>query len=193
MDLDELRNTWRKLDSRLDRLECDNARMARELIAGRVTTSRDRLSRTYRTTALVGLLLPCLAIFIIQVLKLSVWVALAYAAFGIIGAVCNFAFARYISSCNYMSRPLLECLSHALAVRRWRWRLFALSFTLGCAVVIWFMYELAGAQGYSAVVGGFVGLVVGLVIGFVKFRRQGRLIQSMVDELSEGCESETGC
>ncbi len=186
MDVDNLKDIWKELDNRLERLESDNARMARELVAGRATTAQRELARSYRITALVGLLLPIGAPLLVSMLDIPVWFAVLYGLFGILATVANYMFSRYVVSRNYMSMPMLDALTHALRIRRWRMRLYFVSLTLGLLVIVGLMYELNLTQSIPAIYGAVVGLVLGIIIGIRKFLHQSAMTRKIIDELRSG-------
>ena len=183
MDLDELRNKWQNINLRVDRLDNDTRRIASELASGRVRTAQTKLANFHYRTALVGLCLPVLAPMIVTVMHFALWVAVIYAAMGIILAILNFLFARKIARSDYMSMPVVSALTQAVDIRKRQKQLQAVGITLGIIVIFSLFTQALDPSSKIILFGMLVGLGVGIPIGLIKYRRAIALARQLQDEL----------
>ncbi len=184
MNIDKLKANWLALSVQESAVESNCKAVADKIAAGKATGMQRKLAAYYKRTAIVGLVLPAIAPFLVFSLELSVFLAVLYGLYGIIMAAANLWMHSYIVSCDFISTPIAQSLRHSLNIGKWRARLFLAGFVLGCALLAVLFAELIGKSSDSVVMGAVCGLVVGSAIGFIKYRRMRKVYKQMLAELN---------
>ena len=186
MDLDNLKTAWRQMGERIGNLECENRRMAERLAAGKATTAQHRLASTAKRSICASAIIPFLAPLISNYLDFPVWVAVAYALFGVIVGVANLMLYNTITRCDYMSLPLVNAIENAVKIRRQLRNTRALGLSLGSIIILSFIYCILSTfetVDNSIIYGILIGFAVGAFIGARKWIEPTRLSNEIIREL----------
>ena len=189
-DLEQLRENWRRMSLRVDRLEADNRRMAKRLAAGRATSAQQKLAGFYRISAIASCLLPILAPSLTHV-GFPVWIATVYAVFGVIMAILQFTFYRKIIRSDYLSLPVVTALADAIDIARKQRLLRMFSLCTGGFVILSMILAAFNRLDTSILIAMTVGLIIGAAIGYRKYRKMSALVREMQDELRANLNEET--
>lgn len=179
MDLEKLKNTWKQLDGRIARLEAETLATAQRVVSEKVMGSQQRLVRSLRTNALLGLTMPFLGVLMLKVLICPVWIAVVYGLFGIVMAAIGFSFAGYIRKVDFLGIPVVEALAMADRIARMRRDILILSVSMGIVVVGLLMYACYLTGIIESIWGCVAGVIIGGIAGIIKLRHQNSLIRSI--------------
>ena len=185
MELEELKNQWNRLSVRVERLEEENRRLARELATGRAISSQTKLVRRLHQHAICGLILPVLSPFLITVLKMPLWVAICYAVFGIICMFIDLWLARTVKNNNLSTQTVMTSLRNMLRFKRNQRRIQCVLIVV-CFTFLAFAFFPYLAPEQHMFIGGLIGLVLGLIFGILEYRKKTRLINDIITELKGG-------
>lgn len=180
MDLENLKTTWQNLNVRVDRLEEENRRTTEALRRNRAKSAQMKLATSYKRTAFVGLLCPLLAPLCVHILYMPIWVAVIYAAFGLLMAALMLRSYWVTRYSNFMSLPIVEALQNAIRLRRRQNMVTTIGIAGGCIVIATFYIYLE-----VGIIGFFIGLALGLIIGIKKQLTQRELIREIEDSLRD--------
>lgn len=188
--LEMLREQWRRMSIRADKLEAKNAELVRKLMAERATSVKERIVGRCRRQAVLGFVLIPLGVAIYRSGQVSAIYAAIYAAFGLVMAVLGLMFARHIKATDFISLPTVEALREAVRIRTLQQRFRIFSWVAGAVLIGWFFVELWQPDRFASLIGGCVGLCIGLPIGISKEITNFRLTKQMVAELQadDACE-----
>lgn len=181
--LEILRERWRAVTIRADRLEAKNAELTRRLIAERATSVKDRVARRYRRQAMLGFVLVPLGVLIYVSGLVSIAFSVFYAAFGVVMAVLGLMYSGRMRKADFISWPTVAALRKAVELRNMQQRFSIFSWCIGGALMAWFVYEIWSPGQAGALIGGCIGLCVGLPIGISKELTNFRLTRKMIEEL----------
>lgn len=183
-ELERLRKNWHRAEMRNSRLEEENRRLAAELASGRAMSARDRLARHYRFQLIVSCCLPLLAPMIVWV-GFPVWFGMVYAFFGLLSAVLNIIFMRYIRSCDFAAMSIVAALQSAVTIARRRKILLYIMGTLDmllCGVFIRLVLDMGEPE---LVVAVFIGFFAGLAIAAYRVYKGNALVRAIKTELRQ--------
>lgn len=182
MEIDELKKQWQSLRVRVDSLEADNRRLASELAAGRIQTTRSKLVRLYRLNGLCGFLLPLLAPLMVKI-GFEDWLAIVYGVYGILLGCLNLWFSWSIGKADLIGTPVVEAVSKAIAIRKRQNVIRIVGIVFGAPVIASMFMQAADKSPDSMLAGMGAGLIVGLLIGIKKARQASKLGKSLQQEI----------
>lgn len=125
---------------------------------------------------------------IVEVVGLPLWIAVIYAAFGVLMSVLSFCFSSYIMRTDVINCPVVQAMKHVVHIRKYQERFRILSILLGSSVLLSMLAVMWQVSEIEIIIGFLVGLIIGLPIAIFKIRRQIRLtrqIQSALEEVRE--------
>lgn len=185
MDLDQLKNTWKEFDRRLERLEDESRRAAERVAQGKVRSGQQKLAASYRLNAVLGPVGACAVFFCAGLLHLPAWLTVALLLFFLGMGALSLIFCRRVARHDFLGEPSVKAVAYALKLRRQRIILCACGILAGAVLLAAFFFVLARAEMAPAIWGAAIGLVLGGVGGYLKFRRQSRLLRELTSELEE--------
>ncbi|MCH5220724.1 MAG: hypothetical protein J1F05_00120 [Muribaculaceae bacterium] len=183
MELEDLKDKWQKLNVRVEHLERDNKRLAAQLATGRALNAQKTLANMYMRIGTVGLVLPCLAPALVEVLNFDQWVACLYGIFGIVMMALDYSFAGYIRQNDYMTLPVVEALRSVIAVRKRQTMLRIFGITMGVIVIASMFGQVLGQNNSEVMYGMLIGLCLGTPVGVFMAYRSIKLVRTMQSEL----------
>lgn len=111
---------------------------------------------------------------------MPIWVAVIYAAFGLLMAALMLRSYWVTRYSNFMSLPIVEALQNAIRLRRRQNMVTTIGIAGGCIVIATFYIYLE-----VGIIGFFIGLALGLIIGIKKQLTQRELIREIEDSLRD--------
>ena len=185
MDFDQLKNTWKEFDRRLDRLENESRQAAIRVARGKVRSGQQKLARSFRINSAIALVGSIITVFCAGTLDLSVWLTCLMVLYLLAMGLASLLFSMKVANHDFMGEPTVKAIEYALRLRRQRLTLVATGAVCGLAVITTFFCQLANAGITPAIWGGATGFVVGLAAGYMKFRRQSQLLRQLTAELKQ--------
>ncbi len=153
----------------------------------RARTLTGKVARQYLVTAIGGLLLPPLIIWLAEEMPISLLLIICYSAFGIFCSVINFYVYRRIKRSEYISLPVVEAAERVAAATRLIGRVRIISTILMVPVLVMFFVEMSAVGDIYVVYGGIAGAVIGTIIAVIQWRRINRhlrLLREIFDQSS---------
>ncbi len=190
MDLEGLKDKWQRIAVKTDALEDGNRRLAQELASGRIRTAQRSLVDFYIKAGIIGLCVVALSPMIVTVLEFPIWVAVVYGVFGLIMSILNFCFSRRIARTSYISLPVVEALSLAVALRKKQKQLRAIGISFGLVVLLSLAVPAFDVSNDAVYIGFLSGLAIGIPLAIVKNRRATRLARKLQEELGRVGDSD---
>lgn len=185
MDLDNLKNTWKEFDRRLDRIEEESRQTALRIARGNVRSGLQKLALSFRINAVIALLATALVFFCSRTLALPGWLTAAFMVYLVCMGMAAFLFSRRVGRHDFLGEPTVRAVEYALSLRRQRLALVAAGIVCGAAVLAAFFFVLASKDLQRAIWGGMTGLAIGAAAGYMKFRHQSRLLRQLTAELRD--------
>lgn len=152
--------------------------------AARRTTEQQKLSRIYLQMAIVGLMMPNIAVMLQREIGMAPWLQSVYSLFGLIMAVVCFVMRCRIKSINYLSVPVAEAIEQISRLDRLQRLQQHISMTIGLAIAALLLFEFWENDDSYIFYAGVAGLVVGLTIGLTIRWRIRRTFRAWEDSLS---------
>lgn len=132
--------------------------------AARRTTEQQKLVKTFRNLAVVGLLLPALATQLQQI-GLSMTFAIIYSVFGIVMAIWYFILQRRINNLNFLNEPVIAAIEKIISLEKTHIMHRRVSIVVGLAIIGLALYEFWVKGEMILFYAGLGGAVVGVAIG----------------------------
>ncbi len=187
MELDELKTKWRELDERLDRTEAKMRSMAAEITAGRLTSAKQRLTRTFRITAVLPLLLPGCFMWIFRLLGADPGIAVhvLLGLFFVAILVRQIILLRMLSKIDPGTMSVRDACAAVLRLRK----VFLGGVIAGAVLAVPLLIALGiffSTFVQSSLLYGFAsGLIAGALVGVKVFLRISGEINAMRDALRD--------
>ncbi len=186
MDIDELKNKWQDIDCRTEKLEEENLRLSREIAAGKITGSKEKLTKSFKGSLAACFFLPILAPFTYKVMEMPLWFSWAYAIFGIIMGIFSLVICFRLRKIDLSIMSVLTAFEESLKIKQTIFYARLTGIVTGgilltelAAVILFKNNDLYMQMGFVG------GLVVGLGIGIYKIKRQHSLMRQIIDELQQ--------
>lgn len=184
-NLDLLKQQWKQLAARTDKLEDANRRLSERLAKSNVTSLQEMLATRIDQWGRVGYALPLLAPALYYIINIPWWYCLLYALFGIAMALTSVWFAGYVREKRLTILPVAEAVKRAVSIKLIQTRMRMCSFVAGMALLVLGGFLLPDVERESVVLGGIIGLVVGLAISIPRCIANARMARRMVEELQQ--------
>lgn len=171
-DIDFLKQQWNSIKP-----SADAARTLADIdVKGldRARTLSGKIARQYLVTAVGGLLLPPLIIWLAEEMPISLLLIISYSAFGIFCSVNNFYIYRRIRRNDYVSLPVVEAAKRVAALTRLIGRLRIIGTILMFPVLAMLFAEMAAVGDNNVLYGGITGAVIGAIVAVIMWRRTNR-------------------
>lgn len=150
----------------------------------RARTLTGKVARQHLVTAIGGLLLPPLILWLSEEIPMSLLLIICYSAYGIFCSIANLYVFRRVRHSDYISLPVVEAAKRVAAATRLIGRLRIVSIVLMTPVLVMLFAEIA-AVGDMYVICGIVGAVIGTVVAVILWRRMNRhlrLLREIFDQ-----------
>lgn len=183
--LDLLKQQWKQLAARADKLEDANRRLSERLAKSKVTSLQEMLATRIDQWGRVGYALPLLAPAVYYIIHLPWWYCLLYALFGLVMAWTAMWFAGYVREKRLTVLPVAEALERAVSIKLIQTRMRMFSFVTGMVLLVVGGFLLPESEREHIVLGGITGLVVGLAISIPRCIANARMARRMVEELQQ--------
>ena len=185
-NLDLLKQQWKQLAARTDKLEDANRRLSERLAKSKVTSLQEMLATRIDQWGRVGYVLPLLAPALYYIIHIPWWYCLLYALFGIAMALTSVWFAGYVREKRLTILPVAEAVERAVSIKLIQTRMRMCSFVAGMALLVLGGFLLPEVEERESVVlGGITGLIVGLAISIPRCIANARMARRMVEELQQ--------
>lgn len=184
MDLEEMRQSWRTLETRVNRLEDENIRLMVELKRSRAGEYKRRLQRNFITLSIVGFIAPLFIIGLSNELGFSFAFVAVYSAFCWIMVVCNIYMYYRLSCIDLITMPVKIAFEESVKFGILRQRIWLGSMIMLTPALVFFIYEFWRID-ISLAIAGIAGGVLGLIIGLKKDNEIRNMIRGMKQTLSD--------
>ncbi len=184
MDLEEMRQSWRTLETRVNRLEDENMRLMAELKRGRAGEYKHKLQRNFVRLSIVGFIAPLFIICLSRELSFSGAFMVIYSAFCWIMAVCNIYMYYRLSRIDLITMPVKIAFEESVKFGILRQRIWLGSMIMLIPALVFFIYEFWSID-VSLAIAGIAGGVLGLIIGLKKDNEIKNMIRGMKQTLGD--------
>lgn len=185
MDLDEMKRSWRVLDTRVSQLENENIRLAVQLKKTRADSLKRRLQRNCQVVACLGLLAPAMFLIIKDEVGFDWTFVLIYSGFCWLMAAMDAYLYYRLKSIDLNVLTVRDACRQAASFSVLRQRLWLTSIILLVPVLCYIFYELYRLGDIYLLVGGIVGGVLGLTLGLIKDHKMRRMIRDFHRSLDD--------
>lgn len=151
----------------------------------RARTLTGKVARQHLVSAIGGLLLPPLILWLAEEMPVSLLLIICYSAYGIFCSITNFYVYRRVHRSDYISLPVVEAAERVAAATRLIGRLRIISTILMAPVLVMLFAEMAAVGDVYVVYGGIIGAVIGTVVAVILWRRMNRhlrLLREIFDQ-----------
>lgn len=196
MDIDNLKSAWQSLSIQSPDTAFDSRAIGRRMAKVNPEGTQRRLADFYIKSGIFSLCVLALAPMIYTMIDFPLWVAVVYGLFGLILAILNFSFSRYVMKYDYISAPVVTSLSRVIELRK-RQRCLRI-FGIVCGIgVLGSLFAYAVAPDNEPILYGMLfGLAIGLPAGIVRWRKEleiTRRMQREVRSLLNGEDFDENC
>ncbi len=171
-DIDYLKQQWSSIKPSASAARNLADISVKELDRARTLTGK--VARQYMVTAIGGLLLPPLIVWLAEEMPISLLLIICYSAFGIFCSVTNFYIYRRVRRGDYISLPVVEAAERVAAATRLIGRVRIISTVLMVPVLVMLFVEMAAIGDVYVIYGGIAGAVIGTIIAVFQWRRTNR-------------------
>lgn len=170
----DIKNMWKQLNDRLEAVEEENRRLAREVQCGRYRSAKEKLISKYRKFIFLEIFLICVIVVFIgfnpQVVERYRVVTIIYwIVFCIAEAALDFYLLRNVKKIDIYNSGV-ETIAHQ-AARNWKIQKLGVIIAMPAAIGLVVLYGLClGAEPWVWY-GLGIGMIIGLAIGFTQLRQ----------------------
>lgn len=180
-DTDSLQNLMRQWHSLGNPGNADKQTVQR--VACRAT-EQQKLSRVYLRMAIVGLMMPALAVMLQREIGLELWLQSVYSLFGLVMAVVCFVMRCRINAIDYLSVPVTVAIEQITRLDRIQRIQQRISMVIAMAIVALLLFEFWKNDDKYIFYAGLGGLIIGLAIGLTIRWRIRRSFREWKESLS---------
>lgn len=181
---DEMRRQWQSMQLDNERLRKANQRLTEELSAKRVSDRKHRLASDYRVIGwLAILLMPFLALLLLEQLDAPLWLGALYGGVGVVMGIIDLGFARFVDKTDYISMPVCDAIVHAQRVLLWQARLRSVGICLATLVLVPLFFHIDSMGMRSVMHGAIAGLIIGLGLGLRFYYTKRRAARRILADL----------
>lgn len=180
MDLDEIRQEWKKQMLRIEVLEAQNEKLRKKLSVNSNVSRRDKLKRTYMIFIAISIVMVPWVFIMFPEVGLSWALTGVFAGILTIEGIGNGYILWLIRKLDFATMSTRDALRGVIRLennRRYMKRFFMM---LTIPAVAYFFYEVM-KDDVSMLVGGIVGGLIGGIVGY----RQNREIKSIIKEMKQ--------
>lgn len=168
MKLDELKQSWKDMNTALKRAEAINVELRQQLMMANMRPQRDRLRNIFRLLMIACFLSPWLICVSLSSLDVfPVWLCGLLAIFFLWTGTANAILYYRVGKIDLNMMSVKEALVSVLDFKTLRCRFKIVNMSLGLPIVIimlWYLSMREGPIDYAGIIGGVVGAVLGLKI-----------------------------
>lgn len=175
---------WEELNFRVERLEEENRRLARETMSSRYQTARERLVKRYRIFIILALVMivymsALILLNPLAVEKYKLATAIYWGVFLAAEAAIDTYLMIKVQEIDLYNSTVSEIASKA--ARNWRIHKIAVAIgmplAIGACVLLALLYDADNFIIFGMIVGGVIGLAIG-IFQLLKFMNYYKLLQS---------------
>ncbi len=183
MDIDNLKSAWQSLSIQSPDTAFDSRAIGRRMAKVNPGGTQRRLADFYIKSGIFSLCVIALAPMIYTMINFPIWVAAVYGLFGLILAILNFSFSRYVLKYDYISAPVVTSLSRVIELRKRQRYLRIFGIICGiCVLASLFAYAVA-PDNEPILYGMLFGLAIGIPAGIVRWRKEFEITRRMQQEV----------
>lgn len=183
MELEDLKKSWQEQTARLDKLEQQNAELRLKLNSNRLSGSKGKLQRIYRSLTIMSIVMIPISLITFKAIGIPYYVNIMMAAYFAQSAVVNFYVLMLIKEIDITRVSVKDALAMVINIFKTRRRLRIVE----CILVIPLMFMLfySFISDSSAIVGAIVGGVTGGIVGLKKEFEIRALLRDMQADLQD--------
>ncbi|MDE6809305.1 MAG: YtxH domain-containing protein [Muribaculaceae bacterium] len=189
MKLDELKQSWKEMNTELKRAESMNAQLRQQLTKANMRPQRERLRHIFARLMIAGFLSPWLVSMSLMKMNLAPeWLCLVLALFFLWAATTNAILYYRVGKIDLNVMSVKEALIGVLDFKKLRCRFKVVNMSVGIPVLImllWYCSLKGEGLDYAGLAGGVIGAIIGLLIDRNIRKQIKELEATLRDELKE--------
>lgn len=172
MELEELKEGWKEMNERMDKLEIKGDELVNRIAQNRIISAQQRLKREYQMMTVICLLPPSWIVIMQRNIEgLGDWVVYMFFIFFWVMAFHKGFVWWKLAHLNYREMTIKEALVSTYKLEKYQKTGMLVGISLAIPLLICFISLLYQMHEMYAFYGAWCGLVVGLLIG-LKVRRR---------------------
>lgn len=189
MRLDELKQSWKGMNTALKRAEAMNTQLRQQLTKANTRPQRERLRHIFRRLMIACFLSPWLVCTSLLSLDLvPEWLCGILSIFFIWTGTANAILYYRVGKIDLNLMSVKEAFIAVLDFKRLRYRFKIVNMSVGIPIVIvmlWYFSFRAGEIDYAGIIGGVIGAFLGVMIDRNIRKQIKELEATLRDELDE--------
>lgn len=188
MELEDLKQGWKEMETRLERMEWQNKELMRQIAYSKVESAQQKLKKNYQRMTLLCLFAPFWSQGVYRLVDGTGLGAWPFWLFFFAMAYMKGRMWRMVARLDCQSLTVKEALLAVYRLERWQHTTLLVGPLLALPLLAWFGWLLYQTNDMYLLGGAGFGLIVGGAIGWCVRLRLHRSLRQMREVLAEELE-----